>query len=310
MPPSPRAAMHCIRPASSVSASGSFSAWTFASRSRMASCVSGVHFPGKVRRSSNVHSVTTSRYCIPSSTMPRRSGATALISAAASSAWKRPSVARERTKEAAFSRDRASSSGSRNDRMMAMPPAPLSRVSSKTATWRTSATRARKALARSSEPRGHSPTNLTKTFMAPRLTPACWMSGLLLSRSARISSARTRMGPLCVCRRSMSGCRPLSFSTLRAQSTSSQHLSRTSRAVAMLSSVRSFELICSIASRMILFGSSIFPNASSIAFSRKALSSSESGLNCDGAVPSWYFVLQARRPGQFIRLQVLRNLGT
>mmetsp|Transcript_53969 Transcript_53969/g.167257 ORF Transcript_53969/g.167257 Transcript_53969/m.167257 type:complete len:235 (+) Transcript_53969:456-1160(+) len=232
--------------------------------------------------------------------MPRRSNVTALINATASSAWKRPSAARDRTKEAAFSRDLASSSGSKKASMSRMPPAPLSRVSSKTAAWRTRATRALKALARSSEPLGQALTTPRRVFMAPRLTPASCILGLLQSSSARISSVRTRMGPSWLSSRSSSGCSPLSFSTFRAQSTSSQHLSRTSRAVAMPSSVRSWDVICAMASCMTLFGSSILPNASSIAFSRNSLSSSDMGLNFDGAVPSWYFVLQASNPGQFI----------
>mmetsp|Transcript_33151 Transcript_33151/g.45064 ORF Transcript_33151/g.45064 Transcript_33151/m.45064 type:complete len:256 (+) Transcript_33151:377-1144(+) len=247
-----------------------------------------------------MQSVTTSRYCTPSSEMPRTSWEMALISAGASSAWKRLSRASERTKEAAFSREPGSSSGSKKLCMTPRPPAPRSRVSSKTSTWRTRATRALKAFARSSDPLGHSWTSLRKVFMAPRLTPACWMSGLLENISARISRVRTRMGPLCVSSRSSIGCKQSSFSMLRAQSRSSQHLSISSSAVAMASFVLSLDLICSTASCMILFGSSICPNASSKALSRNALSSSDSGLNSDGAVPSWYFVLQANNPGQFI----------
>mmetsp|Transcript_2600 Transcript_2600/g.5170 ORF Transcript_2600/g.5170 Transcript_2600/m.5170 type:complete len:258 (+) Transcript_2600:298-1071(+) len=256
-------------------------------RATTASFVSGVHLPGKARNSSCKLSAAISRYCRPSSVMPLMSCVMAPIIATASSAWKRPSVASERTKEAAFSRDLASSSGSRKLRMIPTPPAPRSSVSSNTSTWRTRATRALKALPRSSEAFGQSLMILRQAFMAPRLTPACWMLGLLEKSRARTSSVRTRMAPECVSRRSISGWRPLSFSMLRAQSTSSQHLSITSSAVAMLSSVLSFEFICAMASCMILFGSSILPKASSMAFSRNSLSSSESGLKFDGLVPSW-----------------------
>mmetsp|Transcript_14580 Transcript_14580/g.41662 ORF Transcript_14580/g.41662 Transcript_14580/m.41662 type:complete len:218 (-) Transcript_14580:122-775(-) len=197
----------------------------------------------------------------------------------------RASVAIDHANDSAFSCVLGSSAGSRQLTTRPTPPSSLRSSSSKASTWRTRATRALKAFARSSEPSSDSLAMLRNLPKQPRLKPTSWIFGLFCSSSEKMSSVRARnCGWLPS--RSSSGCTPSSFSMFRAQSRSSQHLSITSRAVAMPSFVRSCALICWMASAITWFGSSSLPKASSMAFSRNSRSSSDNCLKLLGAVPS------------------------
>mmetsp|Transcript_16890 Transcript_16890/g.37119 ORF Transcript_16890/g.37119 Transcript_16890/m.37119 type:complete len:250 (+) Transcript_16890:216-965(+) len=221
-----------------------------------------------------------------------------------SSATSRPSPARDRKKDAAFSLVLASSLTSSISMTSPMPSAPRSSASSNASHERTKPTRARKAFDRSSEATGAPLVRSRNSFMKPCFTPIDWMSGLFENRSARISSVRQRMGPSNVPQSSSMAFRPPSFSTLRATSGSSAQRSMISRDVMTLSGVRSAALACLIASAKILLGSSILLKASSIAFSKNFLFSSDILVKFDGAVPSWYWVLQAIRPGQLTAISM------
>mmetsp|Transcript_119704 Transcript_119704/g.298541 ORF Transcript_119704/g.298541 Transcript_119704/m.298541 type:complete len:321 (+) Transcript_119704:279-1241(+) len=253
---------------------------------------------GARRANSEQQPANVSLYCTPSEATPASKDATAGTRVPASSSLRTPLLAKDTTKETTFSRVLDSSSRLSSSTRSVKPPSDLSRASSWASRCRTSATKARKAFDLSSEPMGDSRVSCKKSCMPPRFTPASWMLGLLEKRSARSSKVRGLMEPPWERERSSNVWTPSSFSMLRATSGSSQRRSMTSNAVQMLASVLSSARICPRASNTTLFGSSIWPKASSMAFSKNSLSSSVIFLNCEGAVPSWYLVLQASRPGQ------------
>mmetsp|Transcript_75934 Transcript_75934/g.246430 ORF Transcript_75934/g.246430 Transcript_75934/m.246430 type:complete len:347 (-) Transcript_75934:24-1064(-) len=297
-----RTAKHSCNASSSWPLSpSSFSAEALAAarRASAASASAGGQLVRASRASSRAHDAITSLYCTFCSPALTSNGATMTANFFTSSFFKlSPLQAMLVMKLAAFSRVLGSSAGSRSAANSATPPSDLRRVVSCATNDLTSAMRVRKAFDLSSDAFSASRVNFKKMPMAPLLMPASCMFGLLENSSAKISNPRILTDPSTLTTMSRSACRPSSFSTLRATSGSSQSLSMTSKAVAMLSFVLSSDLICAIASINTLFGSSTFPKASSIACSKNFLSSSDIFVNFEGAVPSWYLVLQANKPGQ------------
>mmetsp|Transcript_101006 Transcript_101006/g.290626 ORF Transcript_101006/g.290626 Transcript_101006/m.290626 type:complete len:244 (+) Transcript_101006:224-955(+) len=243
-----------------------------------------------MRRSSKMQWLKVSLYWMACPPAPGSSGTKASRKALASLVAPckvTPLQAMDKMKDAAFSRVRASSARSSNWTSSATPSSALSRVPSCSGRCLTSATRARKALDRSSEPAAAARVCAKNSCIAPRFTPASWMLGLFEKSSAKISKVRARMESFAVSRaRSSSGCKQPIFSTLRATSGSSQSRSMTSNVVLMLSSVRSSAMIFWTHSRSTLLGSSILPKASSMAFSKNLRSSSDITWKFEGAVPS------------------------